>query len=78
MSCEKCKKSPVCSELCDKIKRILTKKGIKSANWIRPKINPKQVKKEKIFGVYFSRYKEIPFSSLGSTGEGDKDMKKET
>ena len=58
--CNTCTNRPTCSTICKKVKQELAKDGIKSANWIRPRVSPKRDKKEGL-----GRWREVPFSSLG-------------
>lgn len=64
MFCETCEKKPTCKEICKEVKSYLKSQGIKSADWIRPRISPKKLKKERRKGIFYSKHREIPFSSL--------------
>ena len=67
MTCDKCDKYNPCKKPCQAMENILKADGIKSANWIRPRVSPKRDKKD---GV--GRWREIPFSSL-PTNDRSKD-----
>ena len=63
MKCDKCPKKPRCKELCQKIKDYLRSQGIRSADWIRPRVSSK-----KRTG---GKWREIPFSALNRGKDGE-------
>lgn len=63
--CKECSKSKKCKKICKKVNQLLSKMGIKSANWIRPRVSKNQ--EEDGLG----RSREIPFSSLGLDKDGE-------
>jgi len=61
-TCQKCK-DQTCLKTgkpCDEIEKFLRSEGIKSRDWIRPKISNKLDNERGGYG----RYREIPFSSF--------------
>ena len=65
--CEKCPKREKCKTLCKKVKAHLRKCGIKSVDWIRPRVSPLKDKKDNL-----GCWREIPFSALSPNINSDK------
>jgi hypothetical protein len=74
--CEKCKERKFCSVPCEGLNAYLRSMGIFSDDYIRPMVS--RIKRKD----GFSKYREIPFSSLGDTakrkiGESDTNDKED-
>jgi len=69
--CQECK-DKVCLKTgkpCKEVEQMLSSQGIHSADWIRPEMPKNERKPGK------SKFREIPFSSLGRDKDGEKYIK---
>lgn len=64
MFCENCDKRARCKEVCKDLNKYLNSQGIFTSNYIRPQISSKERRGERDKGIYHSKWREIPFSSL--------------
>lgn len=70
--CEQCQEK-VClktNKVCGKVENIMRDLGIKSDSYIRPTCGSGRRKKNLARGLWYPKYREIPFSSMEDTAEG--------
>ena len=70
--CSVCTKKDTCKEICKPLENYLRKEGVYSADYIRPQISSKIRREERARGIYRSKFREIPFTDLKRTKDGEK------
>jgi hypothetical protein len=68
--CAVCTERETCTKICKPLESYLRKEGVYSADYIRPQVSSKIRREERKGGIGRSKYREIPFTDLHMTSDG--------